>query len=172
MATRDDVQALGALLYFAVTGRWPFNDQPDLPQAPVEDGKLCSPRQVRAGVPRDVDRLAMDCLVPGPTSPASAAEVVARLTALRHGEEPTQHIAPVVVEPELPPAPRPRWPVYLAGAPGGGLVVYLGLVALTGGSKSGVPFPDLLHHNATTTLPAKPTHSAAPTPGHTPTPPR
>ncbi len=160
----DDVQALGALLYFAVTGRWPFNDQPDLPQAPVEDGKLCTPRQVRAGVPRDVDRLVMECLVPGPTSPASAAGVVTRLTTLRHGEEPTQHI-PIVVEPELPPPPRPRWPVYLASAVGGGLVVYLALVALTGGSKSGVPFPDLLHHNATTTLPAKPSHSAAPTPG-------
>ena len=71
-----DVTALGSLLYFALTGRWPGDDSSGLPPAPTEEGRLCSPRQVRAGVPRDLDRLVTDCLLWSPSTPASAAEVV------------------------------------------------------------------------------------------------
>jgi len=47
--------SLGALLYFALTGRWPGKATGSLSPAPTEEGRLCSPRQVRAGVPRDLD---------------------------------------------------------------------------------------------------------------------
>src|SRR6266498_439653 len=52
-SAEQDVRALGELLYASLTGRWPgpavtWGLQP----APVEHGRLLSPRQVRAGVPR------------------------------------------------------------------------------------------------------------------------
>ncbi|MFI6831059.1 hypothetical protein ACIBG5_28445 [Kribbella sp. NPDC050241] len=51
-----DIHALGELLYASLTGRWPgpgpaWGMQP----APFEHGRLLSPRQVRAGVPRSLD---------------------------------------------------------------------------------------------------------------------
>lgn len=53
-----DVQALGKLLYACVTSRWPGGDVDGLLAAPTEHGRLLRPRQVRAGVSRDVDTTA------------------------------------------------------------------------------------------------------------------
>jgi hypothetical protein len=53
-----DVQAIGKLLYACVTGRWPGAPVDGLPAAPTEHGRLLRPRQVRAGVSRDVDTIA------------------------------------------------------------------------------------------------------------------
>lgn len=53
-----DVQALGKLLYACVTSRWPGADVDGLLAAPTEHGRLLRPRQVRAGVSRDVDSIA------------------------------------------------------------------------------------------------------------------
>lgn len=53
-----DVQALGKLLYACVTSRWPGGDCDGLLAAPTEHGRLLRPRQVRAGVSRDVDTIA------------------------------------------------------------------------------------------------------------------
>lgn len=156
-----DVQALGCLLYFAVTGRWPGNDKGALPEAPTDEGRLCSPRQVRAGVPRDLDRLIVDCLLWGPTTPASAAEVVTRLTALRRAGEATQQI-PLVDTTDPLPARRSRLPLAIGVAVGVLLIGYVALAALTAGSGNGVPFPDLAalgHRNPTTS--AAPHTSAA-----------
>lgn len=50
-----DVQALGKLLYACLTSRWPGAQVDGLPAAPTEHGRLLRPRQVRAGVSRDVD---------------------------------------------------------------------------------------------------------------------
>ncbi|HEY8474415.1 MAG TPA: protein kinase family protein [Natronosporangium sp.] len=62
----EDVRAVGALLYFALTGYWPHAEVPGpsaLPDA-VRDsaGALAAPRQVRAGVPDHLDALTMDLL--------------------------------------------------------------------------------------------------------------
>lgn len=51
-----DVRALGELLYASLTGRWPGPAPAwGLQPAPIEHGRLLSPRQVRAGVPRSLD---------------------------------------------------------------------------------------------------------------------
>jgi serine/threonine protein kinase len=53
-----DVQAIGNLLYACLTGRWPGAHVDGLPAAPTEHGRLLRPRQVRAGVSRDIDTIA------------------------------------------------------------------------------------------------------------------
>jgi putative peptidoglycan lipid II flippase len=50
-----DVEALGKLLYACLVSRWPGVPVDGLRAAPVEHGRLLRPRQVRAGVSRDVD---------------------------------------------------------------------------------------------------------------------
>ena len=64
--TRDtDVRAIGAILYFALTGHWPHAEAGTsaLPDA-VRDasGAVAAPRQIRAGVPAYLDDLTMDLL--------------------------------------------------------------------------------------------------------------
>lgn len=63
-----DVVCLGALLYAALTGRWPSDvgggEIPGLPDAPYDDARLCSPRQVRAGVPGYLSDLTMRAMSP------------------------------------------------------------------------------------------------------------
>ena len=53
----EDIRDLGRVLYASLTARWPGGQAWGLPAAPMEHGRLMSPRQVRAGVPRSLDRL-------------------------------------------------------------------------------------------------------------------
>jgi serine/threonine protein kinase len=57
-----DTRSLGGLLYAALTGFWPGADRPDLPPAPMSDGRPRRPRQVRAGVPSSLDEIASRAL--------------------------------------------------------------------------------------------------------------
>jgi hypothetical protein len=50
-----DTRGMGGLLYAVLTGMWPGSDHPYLPAAPLADGQLRRPRQVRAGVPGALD---------------------------------------------------------------------------------------------------------------------
>ncbi|WP_375001279.1 protein kinase [Aeromicrobium sp. CTD01-1L150] len=50
-----DVTALGKLLYACLVARWPGAHVDQLRAAPTEHGRLLRPRQVRAGVSREVD---------------------------------------------------------------------------------------------------------------------
>ncbi len=88
MATDDpalaDTEGLGQLLYAALTGLWPGPDYPGLPAAPMADGQLRRPRQVRAGVPTALDEIAGRALaLPGRdgqipfTSPSQLAGTLA-----------------------------------------------------------------------------------------------
>lgn len=83
--TREsDIRSVGGVLYYALTGRWPHAELPlphgrDLPDAVRdEDGRLATPRQVRAGVPAYLDKLTADLLDPQvavPTADSLAAEL-------------------------------------------------------------------------------------------------
>jgi len=79
--TESDVRAVGAILYCALTGHWPYAEAgPDhLPDAIRNaDGTLASPRQVRGGLPSYLSEVATDLLKPAaelPTAEALSAEL-------------------------------------------------------------------------------------------------
>jgi putative peptidoglycan lipid II flippase len=52
-----DVQSLGKLLYACLVSRWPGAHIDQLRAAPTEHGRLLRPRQVRAGVSRELDAI-------------------------------------------------------------------------------------------------------------------
>ena len=86
-----DVRALGNLLYVSLTGRWPGGEVDQLPPAPTEHGQTLRPRQVRAGVAREVDVICgriLPTLAGQHTAPRlSSAEAIARALRLI-GDEP------------------------------------------------------------------------------------
>jgi hypothetical protein len=79
---RADTVGLGCLLYAVLTGFWPGADNPDLPPAPMFDGRPRRPRQVRAGVPSALDDITCRALGlgesdgPGFTSPRALADAL------------------------------------------------------------------------------------------------
>ncbi|MDQ1614116.1 MAG: hypothetical protein QOJ60_55 [Actinomycetota bacterium] len=56
-AAERDTRGCGEILYAALTARWPGEQPSGLDPAPYDGTELCSPRQVRAGVPDDLDAL-------------------------------------------------------------------------------------------------------------------
>ncbi|MEW1660480.1 MULTISPECIES: serine/threonine protein kinase [unclassified Streptomyces] len=93
---RTDTEAIGALLYAALTQRWPYeNDAYGLPGLPKGVG-LIAPDQVRAGVHRGLSELAMRALVndgatasrqePPCTTPEELAKAVAAMPRIRPPE--------------------------------------------------------------------------------------
>ena len=53
-----DTTALARMLYALLTGYWPGDEPTALPPAPRYKGRVCTPRQVRAGVPAILDAIA------------------------------------------------------------------------------------------------------------------
>ncbi|MEO3811393.1 protein kinase family protein [Sphaerisporangium sp. B11E5] len=83
---REDAEGLGRLLYTALTGHWPGEGDTGLPPAPLDDGKVCTPRQVRAGVPGFLDAITCRALLQEPrrglpplATPAAVAEALAEV---------------------------------------------------------------------------------------------
>ncbi|HWG62992.1 MAG TPA: protein kinase family protein [Streptosporangiaceae bacterium] len=81
-----DTQGLGMLLYAALTCHWPGPGSANLPPAPLADGRPCSPRQVRAGVPASIDEVTCQALFqrerrhgPPITTPALLADALAEV---------------------------------------------------------------------------------------------
>lgn len=71
----DDLRALGALLYATLTARWPLDaGSGGLPPAPTTGGRLCTPRQLRAGVPANLSALTMHALFPERAGGITSAE--------------------------------------------------------------------------------------------------
>lgn len=65
---RSDARGLGRVLYAALTARWPEGEAFGLAAAPFEHGAICTPRQVRAGVPDAMDAIVDRLLNPHPRS--------------------------------------------------------------------------------------------------------
>jgi hypothetical protein len=114
-AVEMDTRGAAAILYAGLTARWPQGQAPSaVPDAPLEHGRLCSPRQVLAGVPAALDEVSERVLA----------------TAPRHGSrlstpgELARALAAAPVPPSAPPAsalntptpprnaspPKPRFP--------------------------------------------------------------
>jgi hypothetical protein len=93
-AVRIDTRGAASILYAALTARWPdeaSTGPTGLPPAPLDGTAVCSPRQVRAGVPDDLDDIVSRALdLPGRHGPPlhtvtdlgaalAAAQVTSRL---------------------------------------------------------------------------------------------
>lgn len=68
-----DVADLGGLLYCALTGKWPGSSASAMAPAPLVQGRVLRPRQVRAGIPRPLDGLCDE--VVNPYSDAAGARL-------------------------------------------------------------------------------------------------
>ncbi|MEU7014355.1 protein kinase family protein [Streptomyces sp. NPDC046385] len=124
---RTDTEAIGALLYAALTQRWPYdNDAYGLSGLPKGVG-LLAPDQVRAGVHRGLSEIAMRALAndgatasrqePPCTTPDELAKAVAAMPRIR----PPEPVFPLPTPPEYQrttyqqgtygrPQPRPQVP--------------------------------------------------------------
>ncbi|HVF04979.1 MAG TPA: protein kinase family protein [Frankiaceae bacterium] len=105
-----DTRAVAALLYACLTARSVSGAEPELPRAPKSDGRLCGPRQVRAGVPRELDSIVVRTLMPEilrkATPITTPAELLAALAPLP-GEGVGDDRPPP--EEDARPAPPRRW---------------------------------------------------------------
>lgn len=103
----QDTRDIGALLYATLTGHWPLPGPSELPAAPrTAEGRPYRPRQVSAGVPREVDDAAWQLLTAGPggvDTPARAAAVLGLLPRARRDLE-----GPPAAPPAAP-GPARRW---------------------------------------------------------------
>lgn len=178
----DDLRALGALLYAALTARWPLDaGSGGLPPAPTTGGRLCTPRQLRAGVPADLSALTMHALFPERPGGITSAEA---LIAALDGRGTRTDLLPfgirnVVTAPRQRSHRRLRIGVPLlavvALALVAGVIAAL-ITALPRPSASGKAHSTLAvaagqgHHSASASpsasASAKPTHKAAPRPVH------
>jgi len=88
-----DVQAIGKLLYACLTSRWPGAHIDGLEAAPTEHGRLLRPRQVRAGVSRDVDTTCDRILGTPPRNHATPLRKAADIARTLHlsGEDDDLH---------------------------------------------------------------------------------
>ncbi len=70
-----DTRALARMLYALLTGFWPGTDATALPPAPRHKGQVCTPRQVRAGLPAILDAIAWQGMRgQAPDAPSQAAD--------------------------------------------------------------------------------------------------
>jgi hypothetical protein len=78
-AAVDDVQALGALLFAALTGRWPLVGWSGLPLADARAAQAGRPRLVHAGIGRDLDEVTRTALSGGYADARAMARALAVL---------------------------------------------------------------------------------------------
>lgn len=92
----DDVRGLGGLLFAALTGRWPLPGWTGLPEVDSRVAVAARPRQVRAGIPRELDEITHTMLVGGYPDARTCARALAALPSRRLGErtETTETLGP------------------------------------------------------------------------------
>jgi hypothetical protein len=177
---RFDAVGLARLLYAALTARWPgATSDSTLPPAPYAEGHLRTPRQVRGGVPREVDAIVAQALgddlllrgLPAIGSPAALATALAPLRTSGDDGHPygadTQPISELDLRTRRRSGTRPaltrhwrQWAILLA-------LVLLGVVifGLLPGSPSYLRFvtgaPPPTNSNPSPTATASPTIGAA-----------
>jgi hypothetical protein len=99
-----DTTALARMLYALLTGYWPGDEPTALPPAPRHRGQVCTPRQVRAGVPAVLDAIAYRALqgqaADAPLRPQTPAGLA---MALRMVQRPSYRVE----RPEPAPVIRP-----------------------------------------------------------------
>lgn len=101
---RDDIKALGGILYILLTGRWPLDGGPTaLPTAPRGvGGRVAAPRQLQPKVPADLSALAVRTLSDGGDGGVRTASAFRRV--LHHVASKEEHQAAVrrgVAEPDV-----------------------------------------------------------------------
>jgi hypothetical protein len=85
-----DTKALGRMLYALLTGFWPGPDATALPPAPRHKGQVCTPRQVRAGVPAILDAITYQGMRgQAPDAPARPLTPAGLAMALRGVQRPS-----------------------------------------------------------------------------------
>lgn len=145
-AALQDTRGAASVLYAALTARWPGEDNTRLAGAPRDGADVCTPRQVRAGIPDDLDDAVCRALgLPGRRhgggalrTPAeletalSAAHVTSRIPAVAQAQPPRReagypapHVSPY--DPAEPKGRRSRTAMLAWAAAGLVLVVGLGL---------------------------------------------
>ena len=89
-AEHVDAWRIGALLYAALTSRWPGYPCAGLASAPVVGGRVARPRQVRAGVPDDLDDIAWRTLNPDVAQPLETPAAIRAALATTTQATPTE----------------------------------------------------------------------------------
>jgi serine/threonine protein kinase len=122
-AAARDTRAAAAILYAGLTARWPSGQAPStVPDAPQEHGRLCSPRQVLAGVPAVLDDVSDRVLGTPPRSgdplstPADLARALATASVPTSAPPASTINTPTPpgidgvgrLRPAAPPAPKPE----------------------------------------------------------------
>ena len=104
-----DTTALARMLYALLTGYWPGDEPTALPPAPRHKGNVCTPRQIRAGVPAMLDAIAYRGLqgqaADAPLRPQTPAGLA---MALRMVQRPSYQLERLESEPVIRPGGQQR----------------------------------------------------------------
>jgi hypothetical protein len=143
-----EVRWFGGILYGALTARWPYRElaaPAGMPEAVLDDdGELCTPTQLRAGVPAALDGVTMAALS-SPSAASPDAAVLRQLAAPLH-RLPRSHPSIASYDEALPEAepsgPGTRRQTVLLALLGGLIVfvVLLWLAARIAGPNGPIPF--------------------------------
>ena len=104
-----DTTALARMLYALLTGYWPGDEPTVLPPAPRHKGNVCTPRQIRAGVPAMLDAIAYRGLqgqaADAPLRPQTPAGLA---MALRMVQRPSYQLERLESDPVVRPGSQQR----------------------------------------------------------------
>jgi hypothetical protein len=104
-----DTTALARMLYALLTGYWPGDEPTALPPAPRHKGNVCTPRQIRAGVPAMLDAITYRGLqglaADAPLRPQTPAGMA---MALRMVQRPSYRLERLESEPVIRPGGQQR----------------------------------------------------------------
>jgi hypothetical protein len=100
-----DTVALARMLYAMLTGCWPGTEATALLPAPRYKGQVCTPRQVRAGVPAILDVITYRALQgQAPDAPARPLPAAGLALALRGVQRPSIRLVEPAEDTSYPPA--------------------------------------------------------------------